>query len=251
MYQQGTPFFMPYEIHSSVPIHVPKSMLVSSMESVEPFPEPGDKTEAERPPPNNRRAKRPWKFRFQHDLESLWWVMLWIVLYRVGGAKGLVLAKMIFIYSRTPSPSRITFFLTQKPSLNDHINHKLQKLSPYFIEIQNVFLNFDTSSETTDNPFRHADYARIYGGVWAPLTHLVRLAYQTKGVSFQPEAHPDPELVGSNPEPLDSDPEPEASEKKKGKRKAKDDQEYRPRRSSTWRSAAPAGTRVRRSKRKG
>lgn len=236
---------MPYEIHSSVPIHPPKPTLLP-LKSIEPYSR-GDNLRME-PPPDKTQPKYFLKYQFQHDLESLWWVALWVVLYRVGGAKAAELTKNIFVYSRTPTQTRIAFFLTRTPSLGDYINDQLQCLTSYFLKIQDILLAYDATTIASNDYTALADHvASVYVAVWAPLSYLVHLACNNAtlmNLSFQ-----DPE-----PEPLDLVSKPEVEKKKIGKRKAReanDDHDFRANRQGTRQGKAPSsGNRAGRLKRK-
>lgn len=48
-------------------------------------------------------GKKPPSFLFQHDMEPLWWVALWILLYRVKHPAALKVAKVVFTYGKVPT----------------------------------------------------------------------------------------------------------------------------------------------------
>lgn len=229
MYQQGTPFFMPYEIHSSILVDAPQVKLLP-LQQVKPFTHRQTKVEL----PRDEQAPCPVKFRFQHDLESLWWVMIWIVLYRVGGEDALRLVKMIFTYSRVPSIPRARFFLYRTPDLNAHLDTQLEALAPFFVEIQKILLSLYSSKETTGNLPAYVEYGKIYEQVWTALTHVFALVAEIQDVTFL-----DPDL-----EQVDPELEPETAEMKTKKRKSKvkDDHDFRPNRQGSIRGkATPTG----------
>ncbi|KAF7776854.1 hypothetical protein Agabi119p4_5247 [Agaricus bisporus var. burnettii] len=105
----GTPFFMPLEIHTGIPFNhtriTPDSFEIDPFNNLPPadhnFPR---QTGPTLPPP--QRAKH----RFQHDLESLWWVALYILIYRVAHRPGKKLSGNIFTRSRVPTGARRQLF---------------------------------------------------------------------------------------------------------------------------------------------
>lgn len=90
-------------------------------------------------PPVKAHQKTPSpKFRFQHDLESLWWILVWILLYRVGGETAHTLMKKIFTYNDTPSEARTAFSTQDVGTLVDYIHENLKFLVPVIIGLHEV-----------------------------------------------------------------------------------------------------------------
>ncbi|XP_006457561.1 hypothetical protein AGABI2DRAFT_123418 [Agaricus bisporus var. bisporus H97] len=107
----GTAFFMPLEIHTGIPFNHPQ-VTIHAFE-IDPFNNlpPADynflrQTGATSPPSPPQRAK----YRFQHDLESLWWVALYILIYRVVHPPGKMLSKKVFTHNRVPTGARRELF---------------------------------------------------------------------------------------------------------------------------------------------
>lgn len=140
------------------------------------------------PPPINRERverNRPMKFRFQHDLESLWWVALWILLYRVGGDKALKLVGDIFQRGDTPSMERTKFFTEYKDGLSDYIHDDLKFLASSVLDIRDALIDSYTDEEKTRNLLAHKEYTTIYNAVWVGFSKLIGEALSVQGVRFQ------------------------------------------------------------------
>ncbi|KAF7775873.1 hypothetical protein Agabi119p4_4266 [Agaricus bisporus var. burnettii] len=97
----GTPYFMPLEIHRGKPFYRkrgPYKASISSMHGV-----------WNRYPQGRTHASPSVRYNFAHDLESLWWIIVWIVLKRVKGVPWL--NKLIFTVFDFPHPDRVDFFM--------------------------------------------------------------------------------------------------------------------------------------------
>ncbi|KAF5324798.1 hypothetical protein D9611_004066 [Ephemerocybe angulata] len=101
----GTPYFMAYEIQSSRHIchmiRIDQELpIVWDPEFWDPEPEGGQL--------NARRGEHWGKVRhtFLHDVESLWWLILWIITSRVGCEPSRAAAKEIFQVTSTPTITR-------------------------------------------------------------------------------------------------------------------------------------------------
>lgn len=122
---------MPLEIHRSRIILKPRLLTRSLAKNKE-----GNfRTSQPFIPPVKAHQKTPSpKFRFQHDLESLWWILVWVLLYRVGGEK-------IFTYNDTPSEARTAFSTQDVGTLVDYIHENLKFLVPVIIGLREVPMN--------------------------------------------------------------------------------------------------------------
>ncbi|EKM75056.1 hypothetical protein AGABI1DRAFT_95165 [Agaricus bisporus var. burnettii JB137-S8] len=113
----GTAFFMPLEIHMGMAFERPPTSFPDLLTDVEITPD-GPlliddqnvfcQTDVMEVPP--QRAK----YRFQHDLESLWWVALYVLIYRVDYPPGKELSKKVFTRSRVPTGARQELFVVRK-----------------------------------------------------------------------------------------------------------------------------------------
>ncbi len=124
------------------------------------------------------------KFRFQHDVESLFWVMLWIVLFRVGGQEVLVLAGEIFTLSDAPSLKRIAFFKSKKDGLSAKMREELKPLAPLLLDIRSKLYD-SYESERSADIMNLVQYQEVYMEVFGLFTAVTSLAWFVKGVDFQ------------------------------------------------------------------
>ncbi|KAF5364010.1 hypothetical protein D9756_001069 [Leucocoprinus leucothites] len=119
---QGTPYFMPWEVHSGQPLRDLQAPL---------FP-PGSRAGKPFGPfvlPNNIPKCWPPFYRFDYDLESIWWVILWTLLFRVPYKPARDLSERVFTYSTKPSDDKTSIFKIQgHPSINEAMHPALKML---------------------------------------------------------------------------------------------------------------------------
>jgi hypothetical protein len=119
-------------------------------------------------------TSQPLKCNFAHDLESRWWIMVWIMVVRIKG--GPCNYRTIFAVLDFPSPSRETFFL-KGTDIYEHIDSLIQSDTihdcgtPSFLTVYNVLLcQFYADGNRLDaNGYQH-----IYEIVWNELVEFVR-----------------------------------------------------------------------------
>lgn len=68
---------------------------------------------------------------FQHDLESIWWLVLWFITSRVAGEAAQLYGQKIFHNSIIPSPKRLAAFTTE---IDGDLKQCLGKLADHFAE---------------------------------------------------------------------------------------------------------------------
>lgn len=68
---------------------------------------------------------------FQHDLESIWWLVLWTITSRVVGSSAQLYGQGIFQNSIIASPKRLKAF---RSGIEEDLNSCLGKLARYFSE---------------------------------------------------------------------------------------------------------------------
>lgn len=174
---------MPLEIHRSKPIIGPDQEFFSTAPQVNPY---APRPKCSRPRSLERGGTAPLvNFRFQHDVESLWWVALWILLYRVGGVEALKLTARIFTNTDTPSKARENFFTEKGDGLKDYIHEELKPLIHPILDIRATLYNSYNNKEKSENIMDPTQYRQIYVDVWARLSELIQDAVNIEGVSFQ------------------------------------------------------------------
>jgi hypothetical protein len=156
------------------------------------------------------------RHNFAHDLESLWWIIVWIVLIRVKGAKWL--RKMIFIVLDFPHPHREAFF-KKVHTLQDHPEHLIHDTlrgcnTHTFLAIYNLSLcEFYATGVRQDATSYHS----IYGTVWAAMEHFVRkvscismeLEDPSKRAPPSPVSFIDPQDLGKRARSIENDDMPD------------------------------------------
>jgi hypothetical protein len=103
---KGTPFFMPYEIQSGSHIHVPGLSNVLD-----------DEFQLKRTPEDSSVRGVPLKFNFQHDLESLWWIMVWVLTRGVDDQECQKFASATFVNQLQPCQERLDALLGQPQTI--------------------------------------------------------------------------------------------------------------------------------------
>ncbi len=178
---QGTPFFMPLEIHRAERLYIPHPSMPHykgevRAQSGSTFangvgPEEEDSDSDDEFPP---------KFRFQHDLESLWWIALWIVLYRVKHPAALAVAKRVFTYGELPSPRRSKLFA--KPKFAKYLKSIIPKELSSFVESLSgvreiLYFSYVDQRFSGDGVMSEAaTYSDIYLHVWGGFNKLAQEA---------------------------------------------------------------------------
>lgn len=125
------------------------------------------------------------KFRFQHDLESLWWIALWIVLYRVKHPVALELADDVFTEDECPTQDRIDLFTNNafarqlKPVTPSELSAVVQNLNK--IRLMLYFSYVDDSFSGDGVMFDSATYSEIYVIVWVAVDKAVT---EAQAISF-------------------------------------------------------------------
>lgn len=117
------------------------------------------------------------KFRFQHDLESLWWIALWIVLDHVRHPEALKLADDVFTEYEYPTRDRIDLFANStfasqlKPVITNELFAVVQNLNR--IRLMLYFSYVDASFSRDEVMFDSATYSENYFIVWVAVNNAV------------------------------------------------------------------------------
>jgi hypothetical protein len=194
---QGTAFFMPLEIHlgrpyKTVPTTSYRRLPTPFAVDVDPFdgqlPAEQHLFSRTSPPPPPRL-----NYRSQHGLESLWWVALYILIYRVDHPAGNLLSNKIFTSTSLPTVARQELFEDEgevirelKQALHPALQHKLIMDSMH--EIARVLF----TSYFMDNPTDPEALGQVYHHVFRNLAILVltiKTKVEVEGVKFRPTHH--------------------------------------------------------------
>ncbi|KAF8636246.1 hypothetical protein AX17_003731 [Amanita inopinata Kibby_2008] len=122
----GTPFFMPYEIQRHQYLH----------ERGETLPEFNEDHLPSRDDVKRTTARLPIRHNFQHDLESLWWVLLWTVTQGINHEPSRTFASEIFRNEAEPPPARADVFLDSRylmMRLDESLHPGVQEFSIPFV----------------------------------------------------------------------------------------------------------------------
>lgn len=106
------------------------------------------------------------RYNFTHDMESLWWIILWIIVFRVKDAPGLTEAQSIFTNQHTPSAMRRDLFTLQNDvtlaeDVNDMVHDSLRKrrfpflLDKYHEILFNTYWQLNSKGRKADTVYRH------------------------------------------------------------------------------------------------
>ncbi len=217
---------MPWEIHSSTPLYVPPEDPKKHDKNVDIFTSTTTSTPTVR---NKAPGACHVKFRFQHDLESLWWVALWILICRVGGDTALELGKQIFTSSDIPSKDRTGFFRSADDDLTEIIHRGLRETVPAVLDIRGFIRNSYLDPAKFETLENFEPYHDIYDDVWAAFVSLIREIREVKGVDFQ-DPPPSPPPTGEVAKKRSRSPSKSmgAAKKQRSRSKPNDDKDYMP-----------------------
>ncbi|KAF7775845.1 hypothetical protein Agabi119p4_4238 [Agaricus bisporus var. burnettii] len=165
----GTPYFMPIEIHSGDFLSLKttaKRSISSRMKSG------GDESFA-------MSHQRVLRYHSVHDLESLWWIMVFIILKRIKGSRPL--PSRIFTTDHFPHPDRRKFF-----TRGSYLETRLRPLVPdllckcathIFLAAYNEQLcHFYVNGRVDDTE----DYQGVYESLWEGIEYWMGLTKDIK-----------------------------------------------------------------------
>ncbi|KAF5364011.1 hypothetical protein D9756_001068 [Leucocoprinus leucothites] len=176
----GTPFFMPYEIHSGRRIYIKAPVTrrridipdnpSAQLPKLSVFPAAANQSQQIAPP-----------FLFSYDLESLWWIMLWFFLARLDHSSANALARRVFTYGIKPSDKRGDIFLA--PYGNSIVFAAVaSRLQPLYPCIDDIRLQLLTSYSLPVPDLQ--DDATLYGACWKLLHQLVENIKPLQDIKF-------------------------------------------------------------------
>jgi hypothetical protein len=123
--------------------------------------------------PQPKLASPSLRYNFAHDLESLWWIMVWIIVVRIKGAP--LLYEMIFTVLNSPDRDREDFFM-----LGDLLLDRLERyiLDPLCDRNAHIFLAIYNQSlcgfYDSGERQKASSYQNIYHTVWSAMEYLIQ-----------------------------------------------------------------------------
>lgn len=113
----------------------------------------------------------PPKFRFSHDLESLWWIALWILIYRVAYPEARALAKDVYTHDFRPTDKRKHLFKMGNCSgfLRNCIRPDLADCALPLAEFRNALYESYQDKSNVDNMLNPTSYVKTYCDTWTCL----------------------------------------------------------------------------------
>jgi hypothetical protein len=131
------------------------------------------------------------KYRSQHDLESLWWVALYILIYRVDHPAGKVLSNKIFMSISLPTMARRELFERSGivlRELKEHLHPALQH--ELIMESMNDIPRILFNSYFLDEPVDPEVMRKLYRRFFQELAILVlTIKTEVGNVKFCPTHH--------------------------------------------------------------
>lgn len=173
---KGTPFFMAIEIHSSRPLAFSPQEESQSSDDSDPGrfdPSPSQSAQSHVARSISDLGLVAVQVRFQHDLESLWWIALWILLCRIKDPDASKLTVNVFTADYTPTIQRVSLFtgLSFKSILHGvihpHLDSCVDHLDRIRVKLFSSYTRQDNSRSRDPN-----SYGQIYREVWEELARL-------------------------------------------------------------------------------
>ncbi|KAJ3575710.1 hypothetical protein NP233_g915 [Leucocoprinus birnbaumii] len=147
----GTPYFMPWEIHSGLTLHNRAPVLFTSFQE-EDLPSSDDF------PINPVLSWLP-HYRFDYDLESIWWIILWTLLSRVLHGPAQALSCEVFTYAARPSTKKTDIFTQPRhPDIAASTSPHLQSLTKSISLLHHTLFSYYAL-----DPAGLGDYLGIHG----------------------------------------------------------------------------------------
>ncbi|EKM75060.1 hypothetical protein AGABI1DRAFT_109663 [Agaricus bisporus var. burnettii JB137-S8] len=192
----GTPFFMPVEIHGGVAFSRMGSLQLEAPDNIDPLRGPDVAQNVFKKTGPLSKGKSP-RYRFQHDLESLWWVALWILIYRVVHPAGQAISGLIFTHTSAPSVARRHMFegkrVGETLEQNLHPSLSIPDIQTPMEAIQRLLIDSYQAEDVSEPRALHI----IYSTFFRFLAILIGAARFAKGVELQSDV-----VVESNKRPL-------------------------------------------------
>lgn len=131
---------------------------------------------AEREQPPETAMPTPFMYRFIHDLESLWWIVLWILTARVDHPESNEWAANVYAYVLSPTNTRRDVFETdgELASALERVLHPKLGSCIYKLEyLRTALLGAYLSEDLFNNKHDPKAYIKVYKSVMSELGLLL------------------------------------------------------------------------------
>ncbi|TFK28321.1 hypothetical protein FA15DRAFT_691960 [Coprinopsis marcescibilis] len=226
----GTPFFMPLEVQS-------QQLLSSREEDEDEDPDmtrlPSDFTEEHTILIQSILTAVLIKHSFQHDLESIWWIVLWLITMRVDHAISRDYAKDIFQNVLVPSQDRHTAL---KRNISTPLSRILHQDLSNFVQpmesIRKFFISIYKKRVRVGEQMDKSSYGIAHAHMWNQLNKLKETAdVWGETIVYVPRKAPAVVEIasdGSSGDDGSEDATPETPTRSHAKRPRRDEDEYVP-----------------------
>ncbi|KAF4581317.1 Peroxisomal membrane protein PAS20 [Pleurotus pulmonarius] len=149
----GTPYFMPHEILTSS--YIPNVVPGNHSDEMPDFDQAI--------PSNNPEYGHVVVYNFQHDLESVWWILLWSATSRVSHTPSIDWSRDIFRNTMTPSQARLDcLLLSIAATLKANLHPSLQSfVAPLEVLRTNIYTEY-IERRNVQAMSDHTSYIRIH-----------------------------------------------------------------------------------------
>ncbi|KAF7776856.1 hypothetical protein Agabi119p4_5249 [Agaricus bisporus var. burnettii] len=180
----GTPFFMPIEIHAGVGFIRKRGLTTKIPDDMDIFENPCE-VPKDLEVTSSCTPRSPPRYQFQHDLESLWWVALWILIYQVVHPAGQEISEIIFTRTSSPSLARRQLFVENRVEamLAKHLHASLNIsfIKTPMDNIQSLLCDSYLAEDMSEPQALHS----VYSNFFLYLSVIIRAARSAKGVDLQ------------------------------------------------------------------
>ncbi|KAJ3561933.1 hypothetical protein NP233_g9889 [Leucocoprinus birnbaumii] len=162
----GTAFFMPFEVHKRGALHRRDSpMDLQSPDGKATFI-----------PIDDRDGHGPPFYRFDYDLESIFWIIVWALLTLIQYELGQTLSHQVFTYGPIPSHHRTQLFENQGLALI--VKNIVPLVAEFIAPLQWVHLTLFTAYKHVRR--NHDDYLATHSQIWKYILEMQELAEKLK-----------------------------------------------------------------------
>ncbi|XP_006457560.1 hypothetical protein AGABI2DRAFT_181722 [Agaricus bisporus var. bisporus H97] len=180
----GTPFFMPIEIHAGVGFIRKRGLTTKIPDDMDIFENPCE-VPKDLEVTSSCIPRSPPRYQFQHDLESLWWVALWILIYQVVHPAGQEISEKIFTRTSSPSLARRQLFVENRVEamLAKHLHASLNIsfIKTPMDNIQSMLCDSYLAEDMSEPQALHS----VFSNFFLYLSVLIRAAWAVEGVDLR------------------------------------------------------------------